>query len=98
MATETSASIWTRAFALLCLAQLLGYAQHSMLAPTLPLYVTHLGGSPFIVGVVLASFAVTSVLVRPVAGHWADHWSEAGVMIAGLLFQGTCIFLCFIPL
>jgi MFS family permease len=75
----------------------LGYAQNAMLAPVLPLYVTQLGGSPFIVGMVLACFAVTSVLVRPLVGHWADRWSEAGVMISGLLFQGASVFLCFVP-
>jgi MFS family permease len=90
-------SLWTRTFVLLCAAQLLGYAQHSVLTPILPLYVTQLGGSPFIVGVVLACFAVTSVMIRPLIGHWADRWSETGVMIAGLLFQGASIFLCFIP-
>ncbi len=83
---------------LLCGAQFLGYAQHSMLAPALPLFVTQLGGSPLIVGLVLACFATTSVAVRPLVGHWADRWSEAGVMIAGLLFQGLSIFLCFIPM
>jgi MFS family permease len=82
---------------LLCAAQLLGYAQHFMLAPVLPLYLTKLGGSPFVVGVVLACFAVTSVLVRPVVGHWADRRSEARVMIAGLLFQAVSVFFCFIP-
>lgn len=98
MATDKADSIWTRTFILLCLAQFLGYAQHSLLAPALPLYVTQLGGSPFIVGLVLASFAVTSVIIRPLVGHWADRWSEAGVMTAGLLFQGAGIFFCFIPL
>jgi MFS family permease len=98
MTTEKSASIWTRAFALLCLAQFLGYAQHFMLAPALPLYVTELGGSAFVVGLVLASFAVTSVFIRPLVGHMADHWSESGVMIAGLLFQGASVFLCLIPI
>jgi len=98
MANDKADSIWTRTFILLCLAQFLGYAQHSMLAPALPLYVTQLGGSPFVVGLVLAAFAVTSVLIRPLVGHWADRWSEAGVMSAGLLFQGASIFFCFIPL
>lgn len=97
MATDKADSIWTRAFALLCAAQFLGYAQHAMLAPALPLYVTQLGGSPFMVGLVLAAFAVTSVIVRPLVGHWADRWSEAGVMVSGLLFQGASIFFCFIP-
>ncbi len=92
-----SDTIWTKTFILLCAAQLLGYAQHFMLAPVLPLYLTELGGSPSVVGIVLACFAVTSVIVRPVVGHWADRWSEAGVMIAGLLFQAASIFLCFIP-
>ncbi|MGH7818041.1 MAG: MFS transporter [Candidatus Binatia bacterium] len=97
MTTDRSDTIWTKTFILLCAAQLLGYAQQFMLAPVLPLYVTQLGGSPFVVGIVLACFAVTSVMVRPVVGHWADRWSEAGVMIAGLLFQAASIFLCFIP-
>src|ERR1044071_5196668 len=98
MAISNSDSIWTRTFLLLCAAQFLGYAQHSMLNPILPLYVTQLGGSPFVVGMVLASFAAMSVIVRPLVCHWADRWSEGGVMIGGLLFQGASIFICFIPL
>lgn len=97
MATTKLDSIWTPTFALLCLAQFLGYAPHYMLTPTFPLYVTHLGGSPFVVGLVLASFAVTSVLFRPLIGTWADHWNEAGVLVSGLLFQGASILLCLIP-
>lgn len=93
----SSETIWTKTFILLCGAQFLGYAQHSMLAPVLPLYVTQLGGSPFIVGMVLACFAASSVIVRPMVGHWCDRWSEAGVMISGLLFQAASIFICFIP-
>jgi MFS family permease len=97
MVNDKPDSIWTRTFLLLCAAQFLGYAQHSMLAPVLPLYVTRLGGSPFVVGMVLASFAASSVIVRPLVGHWADRWSEAKVMISGLVFQGVSIFLCFLP-
>jgi MFS family permease len=97
MIVKKSESIWTRTFLLLCSAQFLGYAQHAVLTPVLPLYVTHLGGSAFIVGLVLAAFAATSVVVRPLVGHWADRWNEAGVMVSGLLFQGVSIFFCFIP-
>ena len=97
MVIHKADSLWTRTFLLLCGAQFLGYAQHSMLAPVLPLYVTQLGGSPFVVGMVLACFAASSVIVRPMVGHWADRWSEAGVMISGLVFQALSIFICFIP-
>jgi len=97
MTVTRSDSIWTPTFTLLCSAQFLGYAQHAVLTPVLPLYVTYLGGSPFMVGLVLAAFAATSVVVRPVVGHWSDRWNEAGVMILGLLFQGVSIFICFFP-
>jgi len=97
MTVKKSESIWTRTFLLLCSAQFLGYAQHAVLTPVLPLYVTYLGGSAFMVGLVLAAFAATSVVVRPVVGHWADRWNEAGVMVSGLVFQGVSIFFCFIP-
>jgi len=82
---------------LLCAVQFFGYAQHFVLQPTFPLYITHLGGSPIIVGLVIASFGVASVLSRPVIGYWADRWSETGVLILGLLGQAASISLCFIP-
>jgi MFS family permease len=79
------------------LAQFLGYAHHFVLQPTLPLYVTHLGGSPFVVGLVIASFAVTSVLFRPTIGYWADRWSETGVLMLGLCTLAASVLICFIP-
>lgn len=90
-------SIWTRAFALLCLAQFLGYAQHFVLQPTLPLYVTQLGGTPFIVGIVIACFGVTSVIFRPSIGAWTDRWHGGGVMVCGLFFLAASVLFCFLP-
>ena len=98
MSSDKPESIWTRAFALLCLAEFLGYAQHFILQPTFPLYITQLGGSPFHVGLVIASFGVTSVMSRPIIGYWADRWSVTGVMILGLFLQTLSISLCFVPL
>jgi MFS family permease len=97
MTRDKPESIWTRAFALLCLAEFLGYAQHFILQPTFPLYITQLGGSPFHVGLVIASFGVTSVMSRPIIGYWADRWSVTGVMILGLFLQTLSISLCFVP-
>lgn len=90
--------IWTLSFFLLCSTQLLGYAHNSMLTPTLPLYVTHLGGSAFLVGLTLAAFSVTSVFLRPLIGYWADSWSYVGVMALGSLFLGLSILLWLVPL
>lgn len=97
MITARTGSIWSQTFALLCLTQLLGYAHNALLTPTIPLYVTQLGGSPFMVGLVLAAFAATSVLLRPAIGYWADHWGEAGVLVTGCLIMGASLLLFFIP-
>src|SRR3989337_945458 len=82
-------SIWTPPFMLLCPVQFFGYAQHFVLQPTFPLYITDLGGSPIIVGLVIASFGVASVLSRPVIGYWADRWGGTAVLILGLLGQAA---------
>jgi len=97
MTTAKPESIWSQTFALLCLAQLFGYAHNSLLTPAIPLYVTHLGGSPFMVGLVLAAFATTSVLLRPLIGHSADTWSEAGVLASGCLLLGASLLVFLIP-
>ena len=97
MAPGKSQSLWTPTFALLCCAQFFGSAQHSLLQPTFPLYITSLGGTPFKVGLVIACFAVTSVVFRPLIGGWADKWSEAGVLICGLLLLSAAVIFCFVP-
>jgi MFS family permease len=97
MKTAKPDSIWSQTFALLCLAQLFGYAHNSLLTPAIPLYVTYLGGSPFVVGLVLAAFATTSVLLRPSIGHAADTWSEAGVLASGCVLLGASLLVFLIP-
>ncbi len=92
--TET---LFSRMFILLCAAQFFGSSQHSLLQPTFPLYITALGGTPFQVGIVLACFAVTSVVFRPLIGAWADRWSEPGVSICGLSLLSVAVLFCFIP-
>jgi len=98
MKGNDSETIWTRSFVLLCLAQFLSYAHHTLLTPTLPLYVTHLGGTPFLVGIILAVFCATSVVVRPTIGYWADAWSYAGILSLGSLLLGLSVLLYLLPL
>jgi MFS family permease len=97
MNATTKDTLWTRTFLLLCTAQFFGSSQHALLQPTFPLYITSLGGTPFQVGLVLACFAVTSVVFRPVIGGWADQWSEPGVSFCGLNLLSLAVLVCFIP-
>jgi MFS family permease len=98
MTAAKPAPLWTATFALLCIVELLGYAQQAMFNPTVPLYITQLGGSPFVVGLVISSFAATSVIARPIVGYWADRWSECGVLVLGLVMLAVGMLLCFFPI
>lgn len=97
MSKTNAAALWNSTFILLCVVELLGYAQQAMLNPILPLYVTQLGGSPFVVGVAISAFAATSVITRPIIGYWADRWSESGVLAFGLLMLAVGMLFCFLP-
>ena len=97
MTITQSTKLWTSIFALLCVVQLLGYAQQAMLNPTAPLYIIHLGGSPFVVGLTISSFAATSVIARPFVGYWSDRWSESGVLGFGLMMLAVSMLLWFVP-
>ncbi len=77
--------IWTRAYLALCLAVFLSYAHQGLLAPSIPLHVAGLGGSELVVGLVLATFSLSSVMTRPFIGYWADNWSVLGVLAVGTL-------------
>ena len=79
---------WTPTFILLCVAQFLAYGHHAILTPTLPLYMDDLGSSPFMVGLLLASFSSTSMLIRPLVGTWVDSHGETRVLSL------SCIGLC----
>ncbi len=82
-------SFWTRTFILLSASQFLAYGHHAVLTPTLPLYLDHLGSSPLMVGLLLACFSATSIVIRPLVGTWVDSGGELRVL--GLSCIGLCL-------
>lgn len=84
----TRPSFWTRTFILLSASQFLAYGHHAVLTPALPLYLDDLGSSPFMVGLLLAAFSSSSVVIRPFVGTWVDSWGETRVLSL------SCIGLC----
>jgi MFS family permease len=89
--------LWTPAFALLCFTVLLGYAHHSLLVPTIPLFVADEGGSALLAGLALLAFSIPSFVLRPWVGQAADKWSAAGVLGVGLLLLVTGGLLYLVP-
>lgn len=90
--------VFTRPFVLLCVTMFLGYGNHWVLTPVIPLYVDHLGGSAFIAGLALLSFSAPSFLFRPFIGRAADRWSVIGVLVAGLVLLSIGSLLFLVPL
>lgn len=52
--------------------------------PTLPLYVSQLGGNQQEVGFVMGAFAIGMLLARPQLGIWADRVSRKWVLMLGM--------------
>ncbi len=53
----------------------------SMLIPMLPYFVTHFGASPFVVGLLMATFSLCQFLSAPVWGHVSDRIGRKSVLI-----------------
>lgn len=64
-------------------ATLLFFAAFYTLMIPLPLYLTSVGLPDWQVGVVLGALGITSLLVRPIAGIFADSWGRRQVMLLG---------------
>jgi len=69
-------------------ANLLLFFGLQALFPTLPLYITAIGGSPADNGLVSWTFALASLLVRPLAGWLADRWGRKPVLVLGAILFG----------
>ena len=59
------------------------FASLYYLLPTLPLYVQHLGGSTYEVGLIVGIFSVASLLVRPFIGISMDRAGHRGFLLTG---------------
>ena len=67
--------------------------------PVLPRYVDGpLGGGNIAVGIVIGSYAATGLLLRPVAGRFADHRGRKPTVLVGSLLVAVAGFLYLLPL
>jgi predicted MFS family arabinose efflux permease len=74
----------TRAFVCLGLADLAYFAAAGVAIYALPLYVTGpVGSTPAGAGLAFGAFAISAILLRPVAGRWSDRHGRAPLLIGG---------------
>ncbi len=82
------ATLFGRNFVLVCLVALCAFSSFYFLLATLPVYVQEgLRGSEAQVGLVMAVFSVTAVLLRPWIGKAADGGGARRFIVAGTLLM-----------
>ncbi|HAI75897.1 MAG TPA: MFS transporter [Microscillaceae bacterium] len=89
---NTGSPLYTRQFLVLCLSTFLFFASFNMIIPELPAYLTTLGGEDY-KGLIIALFALTAGLSRPISGKLADKIGRVPVMIFGAMVCLCCGFL-----
>ncbi len=60
-----------------------------IIIPLLPFYAQAFGASPFVIGLLFASFSISQLVAAPALGDWSDRWGRRPVLIFSLL--GTVV-------
>lgn len=82
--------IFTANFLWLCFASFGAFGSFYLLLASLPVYIKRIGGVESEIGIVLAAFSVTSVLVRPFVGAASDQRGKKGLMLGGVIVMLIC--------
>jgi MFS family permease len=78
--------IWNKAFILLTLSNFLMCITYYSLISTLPVYISHeLHASKSTVGLVLSSYIIASVTIRPFTGFALDNFGRKTIFLSALL-------------
>lgn len=85
--------LWTKNFVLIMLVNLFVFVSFHMLLPAMPVYIQALGATEDIVGLVVGSFTLTAVGLRPFAGHIIDTKGRKLVYFVGLIIIISSIIL-----
>ena len=85
--------IWNKKYILLILSNLLMCITYYSLISTLPIYVSEvLHANKSIVGIVLASYIVASILIRPFSGFALDKFGRKTILLSSLLVYALIFF------
>lgn len=85
MTKQTSnVKLWSRSFIFVMLANALLFGAFEMLLPTLPLFVSHIGGDATQIGLVTGIFVFSAILIRPFAGVLATKMDKKYLLIIGI--------------
>lgn len=78
-------AIWTRDYVLVWFCRFFMFFSLYLLVPTMPLYLTDLGLSSAQVGLTMAAFFVTAIVLRPLSGYYIDTIGARAVTLLSLV-------------
>ena len=85
MQEAAAEKIFTRDFNLVFLSQLAMSFVYNILIPTLPIYLSRSGSTEVEIGILIGSFSISSLILRPFVGRALLRIPEKTFMIAGAL-------------
>ena len=86
-------SLWTKDFILVCIAQLAISVSFMSVATILPIFLeNHLKLTGLMLGVVVASYTVTTIFVRPFIGYLIDHLGRRIIYLPSYCLFGVLFF------
>lgn len=87
MEKQVKDRLWTKVFIALYASNFIFFFGFYMLQPTLPLYITSIGGNDADVGTVATAFAIAAVVVRLLISFLLEKFSRKTLLYSGLVLS-----------
>lgn len=86
MESSPKPKLWTLSYLNVCIANFLMACSFNLLMPSIPLYITEYLGVPQTkTGVVLASYAIAILMIRPFSGYLVDLYSRKKILLISFI-------------
>jgi MFS family permease len=85
--------LWTKPFVLITTGNLSLFVAFYMLYPTLPLYISQMGGNETQVGLAMGAFMLASVIFRPIVGGLLDRFGRRPFIVWGLILFTVAMYM-----
>lgn len=82
-----TAKMWSLSFIFVTLSNAFLFMVFEMLLPTLPLFITAIGGGAKQVGLVTGIFMISAIAIRPFAGVLAKRFNKKYLLIFGIVIS-----------